>query len=254
MNPVYSNDELVRRIWAKECVVQVMNRRSYYHSYDMRRDELEALWVQTPELRAQASLAYNNGYYIGMDEITRHYVAERETLLYKRLAPYCDAIPEIKLCSDNLGLGIGCMQTSTTPLVYLADDGKTAKYLGYRLGYQATGKPDGSADVYLDFGLIFCDLVLENGDWKIWHLVLEHDHTVEIGTDYSKVPVRMPFGEDPLEREFGTPTLEQTVYAPLYGWEYLYQDMPRPYATYTPKNSYGPTGDLGKPYYKRERR
>ena len=45
-----------------------------------------------------------------------------------------------------------------------------------------------------------------------------------------------------------------TVYDPLYGWEYIWQDMPRPYETYREREGYGPGGDLGKPYYERERR
>ncbi len=44
------------------------------------------------------------------------------------------------------------MHTSTTPLVYIADDGRTARYQGYQLGYQSTGRPDGTAESYLEFG------------------------------------------------------------------------------------------------------
>ena len=254
MAVVYSNDERVTRIWDKENVLQVMNRHSYYNCGGAKehREELNRLWVQSPDHRATASLAFNNGYYVGMEEISRYYVAEWEARQYQHLEAFAQAGVEIS--SKNLGLGEGRMQTATTPLVYIADDGASARYLGYRLGYQAAGKPDGTADAYLDFGLISCDLLKENGTWKIWHLVLRHDHTVTVGEDYGKVPVRLPFGEDPLEPEFGTPTIEQNVYEPLYGWEYLYYDMPRPYETYNEKESYGPNGDLGKPYYQRERR
>lgn len=252
--PEYTNDQQVERIWDKECVVQVMNRHTYCQYNGQRQLELDTLWVARPENRQTASLGYNNGYYTGMDEIVRHYVKEREELFFERLKPYCGADPGVALSPENLGLGAGEIQTATTPLVYLADDGQSARYLGYRLGYQATGKPDGSAEVYLDFGLIFCDLLKEDGQWKIWHLVLEHDHTVEAGRDYGKTPVRLPFGEDPLEREFGTPTIAQNVYQPFFGWEYMWQDMPRPYASYNDAESYGPKGCLGKPYYERERR
>ena len=254
MEPVYSNDEQVERIWDKENVVQVMNRHSYYAGYGLHRKELSTLWVTQPDHLATASLGYNNGYYVGMDEITRHYVVDWEKRQYDCLRPYHEADSSVAYSSDNLGLGYGCMQTATTPLVYIADDGNSARYLGYRLGYQADGKPDGSADAYMDFGLIFCDLLKEDGEWKIWHLVLEHDHTVTVGEDYGKVPVRQPAEEDPLTKDFGTPTVQQTVYEPLYGWENLYQDMPKPYATYNEAESYGPNGNLGKPYYERERR
>ena len=256
MGPVYSNDERVTRIWDKENVIQTINRHTYYNSGGaaQHREELEKLWVQETDHKATASLAFNNGYYVGMNEIAGYYVAEWEKRQYENLQHLAAEDASVKVSSENLGLGEGRMQTATTPLVYISDDGKSARYLGYRLGYQAAGKADGSADAYMDFGLIFCDLLKEKAGWKIWHLVLQHDHTVTVGEDYAKVPVRLPFGEDPLEAAFGTPTQQQTVYEPFFGWENLYLDMPRPYETYNDKESYGPLGDLGKPYYQRERR
>lgn len=252
--PYFTEEEEVLRIWDKENCVQLINRHSFYYSNDMRREELNDLWVQAPEHKETASLGYNNGYYVGMREIARHYVGDREAQRFARLKPYCDADPNLAWVSANLGLGCAAMHTSTTPLVYIADDGKTARYLGYQLGFQANGRPDGDADAYFEFGLIFADLVKEEGGWKIWHLVLEHDHTVEVATAYADVPVYRPEEEDPLRPDWGDPTVRQDVYQPLFGWEYLWQDMPRPYDTYRDKESYGPRGDLGKPYYKRERR
>lgn len=250
---VYTNEERIDRIWDREKCVQLINRHSIYYSNDWRRRELDDLWVTRPELRETASLGYNNGYHVGMEAIARHYVVEREAQLYERLKPYQQA-EGVELCRENLGLGASGMHTSTTPLVYIADDGKTARYQGYQLGYQSVGHPDGTAESFLEFGLIYADLVKEDSGWKIWHLVLEHDHTVEVGTAYSDVPVRRPDAEDPLARDYGTPNVARTVYNPLFGWEYVWQDMPRPYETYTEKGSYGPGGDLGKPYYARERR
>lgn len=249
--PVFTPEEVVIRIWDKETCVQLINRHSFYYSNDQRQQELNDLWVRTPELQKTASLGYNNGYYVGMDEIARHYVEDRKAQQMERLIPYAPALAPTEA---NLGQGCAFMHTSTTPLVYISDDGKTARYLGYQLGFQAIGKSECDADVYLEFGLIFADLVKEDGLWKIWHLVLEHDHTVEVGTAYSDVPIRRPEEEDPLRPDWGNPTIPQSVYNPLYGWEYIWQDMPKPYATYTDEESYGPLGNLGKPYYQRERR
>ena len=250
----FTEEERVDRIWDKENGVQLINRHSFYYSNDMRREELSDIWVQEPEHQRSASLAYNNGYYIGMDEIARHYVEDRENLLYERLQPYCEKDPSLEKSRENLGKGASQMHTATTPLIYISDDGKTAQYQGYQLGYQSIGKPDGSADGYLEFGLLYADLVKENGQWKIWHLVMEHDHTVEVGQPYEEVPVLRPDSEDPLAIDYGHPTMEKTIYDPFYGWEYAYQDMPRPHATYTDKRSYGPSGELGKPYYERDGR
>lgn len=252
MSKFFTDDELVIRLWDKEEVCKVINRHSYYHANEMRREELEQIWVQEPGHRRTASLGYNNGFYVGFEEIARHYVGFRQQQREDALKPYLvegeDHTPE------QLGLGCAAMDTATTPLVYIAEDGMTAQYQGYRLSFQSTGHPDGTADSYMDFGLIHCDLVKESGVWKIWHLTLERDHTVTVGENYANVPVRRPETEDPLYANTGTPTLEREVYNPFFGWENMWYDMPRPYTTMTDERSYGPEGMLGKPYYERERR
>jgi hypothetical protein len=255
VNVPYTNDERVERIWDKENVIQTMNRHAFYMSNEMRREAINDLWVQDPQNQSTASLAYNTGYFVGIAEVERQLVVFRDEQRYARLKPYTEANPEIKLCKENLGLGCSEMHTSTTHLVYIADDGKTARFLGYRPAYLSTGLPDGTAKTYFDLGLVFADLIKEGDKWKIWHLVIEHDHTIEAGHNYADTPVKLPEGEhDPLEEDYGTPTIPTTVYNPFFGWEYMFQDMPKPYATYNDKESYGPKGDLGKPYYDRERR
>ncbi|MBR2716421.1 MAG: nuclear transport factor 2 family protein [Oscillospiraceae bacterium] len=247
----FTNEEQVERIWDRENVIMTMNRRGYYFSNDQRQEELDTLWVRCPENRQTASFGVNSGYYAGMEEIARWYVEERKAALEEKLRPFVEAG---QAAAEDIGLGVAAINTVTTPLVYIAEDGRSARYLGYRLGFQATGKPDGDADCYLDFGLIYADLLKEDGVWRIWHLVQEHDHTVEVGAAYADVPVLQPFGADPLEREFGTPTIRKDVYQPLFGWEYMWQDMPRPFETYKDEESYGPKGMLGVPYYERDKR
>lgn len=252
---VYTNEERIDRIWDRENCTQLLNRHAIYYSNEQRRRELDELWVQEPENQATASLAYNNGYYVGMDAIAQHYVVDREQQLYDRLKPYTEADPGLRLSRENLSLGASAMHTSTTPLVYISDDGKTARFQGYQLGYQSIGRPDGTAESYLEFGLVYADLIREEKGWKIWHLVLEHDHTVEVGHAYAETPVLRPDAEDPIcLMDNGTPTIQRTVYDPFYGWEYIWDDMPRPYTTYQEGESYGPNGNLGKPYYERQRR
>lgn len=240
-------EQRILRICDKEACIQLMNRHSYYYSNDERQEELDQIWVQSDAFRQTASLGYNNGYHVGFEEIRNHYVRGRQQLLKQRQADYQGHAP-------HPGFGGSQMHTSTTPLVYIADDGQSAKYQGYQLGYQSIGSGKDSGVSYFEFGLIYADLVLENGSWKIWHLVLEHDHTVEVGTSYAQVPVRRPDCEDPLAIDYGNPTILQTVYNPMFGWEYIWQDMPRPYTSYEDGFSYGPNGMLGKPYYERERR
>lgn len=231
----FTNEQLVNRIYDREMIKQLICRHSYYLSNGEAQRAIDELWVSDPITQRSAALGVNNGWYMGMDEIYRHLVIDSANRIEGKT-------------------GIGGMDTITTPLLYISDDGKSARYLGYRLGYTLEGKQDGSAEAYMDYGLVRADLLLENGGWRILHLVLEHDHTVEVGTDYSSVPARLPFGADPLEKRMGSPTVEETVYNPFFGWEYMWDDMPRPYESYSEEHSAGPNGLLNKPYYVRERR
>ena len=254
MDKFYTEEEQVVRLWDREEVLKVINKHSYYHAYEMRREELNDLWVRKPQNRRTASLSYNNGFFVGFEEIARHYVGYREQQRYAALAPFCDRDPSLSMTGDNLGLGAAAMDTSTIPLVYIAEDGYSARYLGYRLSFESTGKPDGTADSYMDMGLIHADLLKEDGEWKIWHLSLEHDHTITVGQNYAAVPVRQPQEEDPLFVNLGTPTVSREVYDPFFGWENMWYDMPKPYTTFSAEDGYGPEGNLGKPYYERDKR
>lgn len=150
--------------------------------------------------------------------------------------------------------GIMNIHSANTPIIYVADDGQTAKYLAFDFGLHTIGKPGNDCDAYFISGNIYCELAKENGEWKIWHLVLEHDHSIPVGKDYGEVPIYLQPGDDPVAEETGIPTVARTVHEPLLGWEYLYQDMPKPYRTYDPMHSYGPEGELGMRYYEREQR
>ena len=76
--PVFTPDEEVNRLWDVTDVTDLIARHSLYYSADRRREELAELWVQEPDNRRTASLGVNNGWYVGMEEIARHYVADLE--------------------------------------------------------------------------------------------------------------------------------------------------------------------------------
>ena len=219
-----------------------------------RRKELSDLWVRKPQNRRTASLGLNNGYYVGMDEISNYYVVQNNDLRYEQLKAYSDACPEIEYNNLNLNIGIMNLDSLNTPVIYIAEDGKTAKYMAYDVGIYTVGKPDGTADACFLFGIAYADLIKEDGEWKIWHLILQHDHSVPAGVPYSTIPSRLRPGDDPFIEEFGTPTIQREVHDTFLGWEYLYQDMPTPYYSYNDLRSYGPNGEMGLKFYERELR
>lgn len=247
---VYTNDELVERITDVEDIRYTMNRLCYFMGNEEGRRMINELWVQEADHRRTASLGYNNGYYVGLDSVINHLVVDRNNERYANLKARSEANPEVPCNNLNLGYGCASMRTLTTPLIKEADDGRTARYMGYSLGFTSSGNPDDTADSYFLMDRIFADLVKEEDGWKIWHLIITHDHTMEVGGNYSNIPIQG--WDDPIEAEFGEPDIKQTVYDPFPGWEYMYYDMPRKYYTYTEKGGYGPNSDMGKPYYIRD--
>jgi hypothetical protein len=128
----------------------------------------------------------------------------------------------------------------------VAGDGKTAKGLWYCPGMETTPKGDGDAEALWVFGTMGIDFIKEDGQWKIWHMVLCNDFVVRAGVRYQAGPVDEV---DPTKEEFGTPTLERIVHDPQYNWGDDFPFMPKPYQSFSDAISYGPEGNPYTPYY-----
>ena len=179
----FTDDELIVRIMDKEEIKKLMARRAFYYANNRRREELEDLWVKTPEYKATASYGRNWGYYVGMDSIARYYVVEHTKKQYAALEAIHAANPAVEVINLNLGYGCTAFHTVTTPMLYIAGDGKTARGLWYVPGQETQMQPDGTAKAYWTMDNMSADFVKENGQWKIWHLVVCSDFFVEASFD-----------------------------------------------------------------------
>ena len=195
--------------------------------------------MQKPENQASAILGYNNGYYKGISSIRRHYVDNARDLRLEALKAYQAENPN--LTDEDIGLGFLSMHTVNTPLIELAEDGQTAKFVGYDCGLYCVGRP-GDSDSYFIFGRIYADLINEDGVFKLWHLLMTYDHVIPAGKDYGDVPPTAPWGSDLVEQACGTPDIPDVVYDGFYGWVDMWERLPRPYETYDPATSYSPDG------------
>ena len=63
---VFSDDEQVRRVWDMEEVKDLMARRAYLYMQDLRREEIETLWVQKPENKRLRSSALTGASIRGL--------------------------------------------------------------------------------------------------------------------------------------------------------------------------------------------
>ena len=211
----------------------------FSHSYLTKEEGLfyGRFWSK----RDDVSLGLNKGYYIGEEAIRGYFDAvDANTQVKSRLVQ--KLFPEfLAHRSDEDIHGVG--ETSGYPIVAggveIAGDGQTAKGCWLCFGADVTIGTNGPVHRW-QYGTMAADFILEDSQWRIWHLSLEHDHTITVGENYAKVPVRQAPEEDPLFVNFGSPTIPREVYDPFFGWENMWYDMPRPYETMTAERSYGP--------------
>ena len=240
----FTDEEMVLHAWDKEMIQNTVSRFVNYWGNGDTAEAIDELWVSEPEHTADASFGTNRGFYVGIDEVRRHLVDERIEWEEETLEAIQKAAPG-KYDDAAAGLGTTVMHSCTTPLLFISVDDQYARYLCYDLGL--TGQTEES---YFEFSLLLIELVREGGEFKIWHMVEQHDFSIESGKNYNEVNTFIE-GYDPAARFYGTPTVEKEVYDNQYGWEYLFHDLPRPFKTYDEDEGYGPKGKVGRKFYER---
>ena len=159
---VYTDDEYIIRMWEKEYLQDMVGRFMFAWSNGERREALDKYWVQKTHNQRDASFGVNNGFYVGMEEVVRHFVEQYEDECKADLKAFQDARPEKGYTGADLGMGKTTLHDCTTPLLFIADDGQTARYLCYDVGMDATGKPDGTSKSYFEIALCFIEFIKED--------------------------------------------------------------------------------------------
>ena len=228
----YDEKNTMWRVWAVEQIKDLMSRRAMYSANEDRAQELDELWVSQPDHQATASFGRNYGYYVGLDEIRSYYVDTHQERI------------------DALN-GVGYMECHPvcSPYVQLSDDGQSARGLWYSIGQETYPDENGRSRGLWVNDKIAADFVLEEGGWKIWHLILSNDVWHEAGTPITEMPDKLPEEMDWVRKEFGTPTVPMNVHDPLYLWCDDYPTIPPRYQTINAENSYAPEGH---PNYRKE--
>ena len=101
----YTDEELIQRVWDVEEIKKLIHKRVIYIANEMRKEELNDLWVQNPEHKKTASFGRNTGYYTGMDAIHDYYVVHHQKEREKQLKKLHAANPAIADIPQNLHIG-----------------------------------------------------------------------------------------------------------------------------------------------------
>jgi hypothetical protein len=155
-----------------------------------RNEEItELLWSKRDDI----ALGFNDGWYIGPEEIARYYTSETDraklvtSLLKKALSDKLEGKSEEEL----YGIGTFRVLPMSCPVVRVAGDGRTAKGLWYCQGSYAKTEVSGPVSYWV-WAYYAADFVFEDGAWRIWHLKCLTDLCARCGSDWGKQAEPLP--------------------------------------------------------------
>ena len=236
----FTAEHLLTRWEIRREVQNIMGK--YSQSYCIKQEgALPQFWSS----REDISLGLNQGYYIGQAAVTGYYAAiEAGTKLASSLiAARFPQKLQGKTEEELFGVGQISYRPIDTAVVEVADDLQTAKGLWVVRGLVEKVTTAGPIS-YWDFSYWAVDFILEDGAWKIWHML----DLNEIGTRQGQplTGTAEPLKEDPAFAAMSTISMpEPTKPCALretYSAQRAFTPSPRvpePYHTFAETFSYG---------------
>jgi hypothetical protein len=175
--PTISDGERGAATWA---IQNLMSRHEYMHAADRNLEEIDTFWVSRGgKYAGTATFASPAWVMYGIDTVRAAYGQQSHKDTEAALGKLAAINPAVKNVPENYGAGgEWVMHTSTTPVIEIAGDGKSAQGAWYSpgMGIMPVYK-DGKIDLrptmfWEKYG---ADFVKENGQWKIWHLQMAYD-------------------------------------------------------------------------------
>jgi hypothetical protein len=199
--------------------------------------ELQKYWAQkTPGV----SFAHNKGVYFGID-VLRKYYGSGKSLQNSPKTEQSGQQPMMQTGAGNISF-----RTLTTPIIYVAGDGKTAKAYWYTPGFQANIM-NGEGSSIWSYEKYAIDFVKEDGAWKIWHFHVYNDWEIPMGADLAKYAIEQSkntqkAGGPPVRQEFAN-AYKDTVFGEPYSVtkvpnQFKSPRPPEPYCTFSDTFSY----------------
>ena len=178
----YTTEQLTDRWYARRALQNLVGK--YVTSLQLKREErvFSAFWSE----RSDICLGFNDGWYVGPDAVDSYYRTAAEIVQVK--SEYLKKLFPEKL--SQLGEeqlhGVGQLDSYgiTTPVIEVAEDGRTARGLWHVMGIENGIESSGPMSRW-SVGWLAGDFILENGNWKIWHLLHAVECNNPMGTDWA---------------------------------------------------------------------
>lgn len=250
--PTISDGE---RAAATIAIQNLMSRHEFMHAAGRNLEELDNYWVSRDGAYA-ATATFGSPAWVmyGLETIRNAYGMKSAADAQKGLDNLVAADPSVENSAANYGAGAEwVMHTSTTPIIEISGDGKTAQGTWYSPGagimpVWEDGKVHMQAMMFWEkYG---GDFVKEDGVWKIWHLQMAYDFVpglpesmlagvnAQLGDLALGRPLEAVGGEAGEREGFELPPgFRQPLYSyPAYSVKrpaVIWPNLPRPYYTFS---------------------
>jgi hypothetical protein len=234
-------DAMLERLEWRRDIRNLMGRISADYSVREEGQIADRYWSS----RDDVVLGVNEGWYVGPDAVKGYYKALNDEI---DLAAQCvakDFPDQVAGLSDEERRGIGAISyiPVDSQVIEIADDGQTAKGLFNIRGSYNKITTTGPIAYWL-FGWAAVDFVMENGQFKIWHMQWLRNVDAQCGTAFGETPEQFPEIEayaDMASFQMPSPTVPATLVENYYPDRPFTKSpkVPEPYETFADTFSYG---------------
>lgn len=240
MKKLYPDAMLERLEWRRD-IRNLMGRISADYSVREEGQIFDRYWSH----RDDVVLGVNEGWYVGAEAVAGYYHGLDEEILLASKCVQKDFPEKTADLSPEELKGIGAISyiPVDSQVIEIADDGKTAKALFNIRGSYNKVTVSGPIAYWL-FGWAAVDFIMENGQFKIWHMQWLRNVDVQCGTAFGETPEQFP--ELPAYADMATfqmpaPTVPVTLMENYYTDRpfTLSPKVPEPYETFADTFSYG---------------
>jgi len=199
------------RMQGADACENIMGRLSYYYTA-ARMTELVTLFSKAKSVKIEMPW----GIYRGSDAASRCFLMDHVDRNTKDKARY-----------ETLK-GRMVIHDMCSPMVEVAGDAKTARGCWISPGLEAYAK-DGKGNGYWSWYRFAADFILEQGDWKLWHLVMYPYFASEYRKNWAESP-KFVFAPETNHADEAAP--EQYYYDVKTAYPDDEPELPVPYATF----------------------
>lgn len=163
----FTTAELVTRWEQLRAIKNLMGRMSADYVLKKEGEMFGKYWSS----RADVSLGVNEGWYVGAEAVSGYYRTLAEQIMAQSKLIQSIFPKELGEKTDEELRGVGTMDYKPidTPVVEIAADGQTAKGIWCIRGSHTKITTAGPV-AYWEWGWFAADFIMEDGEFKIWHL------------------------------------------------------------------------------------